>query len=556
MIESAFQHRSGRVIAFGRAALALFFLTALWLDHSQPTLAAPETYGLLALYVLASVALLLLTWDNWWLESKLAGPAHLVDMLVFLWLNYATQGYASPFFTFFAFLIFSASIRWGWRGTAATAAIIVILYISSAVTAASWGTQAFEWRRFVLRGSYLVALSAMIILWLVATRASSASAPALPALEPGRERTDMAPLLAMALARFGAPRALCVWSEREEPWTWVSRLDGSGFDETRLDPDRFEPPVSPEAGDSPFLFEQGPGRILARAGPRRRLARPLRDPVHPGLASEYEARRGLRIPLRSETVSGDLLVLDVPGLCSDDLDIAEVVAGQISAALKHGELFQATEEAAAMRARLSLARDLHDSVVQFLAGLTLRLEGVRKSAAAHRDVADDIEALQAELAREQQDLRRFIAELRATPAGLTRERVELAASLRELTGRIAAQWNVECRVTSAPDRIDVPLGLEQNVRQIVREAVANAVRHGGATDVETHLHCAAGSLHVEIGDNGTGFPVAGDFDDAALAEHGPSSLCERVRNLGGRLDLTSSATGSRLTIILPCTEAA
>ncbi|HEX2763281.1 MAG TPA: ATP-binding protein [Allosphingosinicella sp.] len=555
MIEAAFQHRSGRVIAFGRAALALFFLTAIWLDRSQPMLAAPETYGLLALYVLASAALLALTWDNWWLEAKLAGPAHVVDMLVFLWLNYATQGYTSPFFTFFAFLIFSASIRWGWRGTAATAAIIVILYIASAVTAASWGTQAFEWRRFVLRGSYLVALSALIILWLVATRASAAPAPDLPGMEQGRDRPDMAPLLALAAARFRAPRALCVWSEREEPWTWVSVLEPAGFDEVRLDPGRFDPPISPDAGERPFLFDQQPGRTLARAGPRRRVARLLRDPVHQALAREHGALRGLRIPIRSESVSGELLVIDVPGLCSDDLDIAEETAAQIAALLEHAKLFHATEEAAGMRARLSLARDLHDSVVQFLAGLAFRLEGVRKSAAAGRDVARDIDALQAELGREQQDLRRFIAELRAAPAGLSGERAELAGSLRELTGRIGAQWSVACSLVATPQRIDVPPPLERNVRQLVREAVANAVRHGAATEVETRLRRCDDALELVISDNGAGFAVAGDFDDEELARHGPSSVRERVRNLGGRLRLASSPAGSRLSITLPIREA-
>lgn len=554
MIESAFQHRSGRVIAFGRAALALFFLTAIWLDHSQPTLAAPETYGVLGLYVLASAALLLVTWDNWWLESKLSGPAHVVDMLVFLWLNYATQGYTSPFFTFFAFLIFSASIRWGWRGTAATAAIIVVLYIASAVTAASWGTQAFEWRRFVLRGAYLVALSALIILWLIATRASAASAAELPAMEQGRERTDMAALLALAAARFRAPRALCVWSEREEPWTWVSRLESGVFEEARHDPDRFEPAVSAAAGEAPFLFEQKQGRILERAGPRRRVTRPVTAPIHPALAAEYGAARGLRIPIRSESVAGELLVLDVPGLCSDDLDIADETAAQIAAALAHGKLFQATEEAAAVRARLSLARDLHDSVVQFLAGLAFRLEGVRKIAAAGREVAAEIDALQAELVREQQDLRRFIADLRAAPGGLSGERSDIAASLRELTARMAGQWNVTCRVASEPALIEVPLTLEQNVRQLVREAVANAVRHGAASEVETRLRAATGALELEIRDNGTGFDVAGDFDEDALAEHGPTSLRERVRNLGGSLRLSSSSAGSRLSITLPCME--
>jgi signal transduction histidine kinase len=553
MIEEAFQHRSGRIIAFGRAVLAIFFLIVIWVDRTQPHAAVSQTYAFLGFYVAASVAALLLTWNDWWLESRLAAPFHVIDLMLFLWLNYATEGYASPFFTFFVFLIFSATFRWGWRGTAATAAIIIVLYIASAVTAASGGPDDFDWRRFALRSAYLVVLTSMTMLWIASTRHGWDGGREARRLggDGGGGRPDLAPLLARAAERFGATRALCIWSEDEEPWTWVSTIERGRFEEARLEPDAYAPAVSPEAPDGPFLFDQGPGRILSRAGTRGRSARPLGDPVHRALAAEHGVRRGLRIPIRSGTVTGDLFVLDVPGLCSDDLQIAEHVAVELDAALEHRELIGATEQAAAVGARLSLARDLHDSVVQFLAGLAFRLEGLRKTAAAGGDVAGDVDSLQAELAREQQDLRRFIAELREGPAVVSRDQAELVSSLRELTARIAAQWGVACRLTTAPAKIEVPVGLERNVRQLVREAVANAVRHGRATAIDARLSHSGTGLGIEISDNGSGFALQGEFAPEDLAETGPSSLRERVHNLGGRLRIASAPSGSRLTIDLP-----
>ena len=555
MLEEAFQHRSGRIIAFGRAVLAVFFFIIIWVDRTQPHSAVAATYIVLALYAAAALALLFATWDHWWLEAKLALPFHVVDMLVFLWLNYATQGYASPFFTFFVFLIFSATFHWDWRAPAATAAVIILLYILSAVTAASWGTEAFDWRRFALRSAYLVVLTSMTILWIASTRHRPQAGLEPGAGDAGDPHPDLEPLLRLAAERFGATRALALWSEAEEPWTWVSRWDGARFAETRLEPDAWPRPLSAEAGQGPFLFDQGKGRILARAGGRRKAARALEAPLEPGFAAAHHLDRGLRIPLRSGGLEGELFLLGVPGLCSDDVERAEELAAELAAGLEHRELIQATQEAAAIRARLAVARDLHDSVVQFLAGLAFRLEGVRKVGAAGGDVSAEVDALQAELVREQQDLRRLIAELREDPALAAGGRAELVASLRELSGRIAAQWDVVCRVAAPRGEIDVPVSLERNLRQIVREAVANAVRHGRATAVETRLGRAEGTLEVEISDNGSGFPFEGERAPEELAGAGPTSLWERVQNLGGRLRIASGRSGSRLSLELPLEEA-
>jgi signal transduction histidine kinase len=508
MLTGVFQHRSGRVIAVGRAVLAVFFLVALWLDDSQPVVAEEETYAFLAFYVGSALLLLAATWSNWWLESRLAGPAHGLDLFAFIWVNYATQGYVSPFFIFFVFLILSASIRWGWRGTAITASVILVLYVGSALSEATWGTEAFDLRRFALRSSYLLALSSMVILWLAANQRPADGGASLLDGEAGRRRhPDVEELLRYAAGRFGAARALFVWTEAEEPWVYVARLDGTGVEEDRLQPDALHPAVAEPAGGGAFLFDQASGRILLRRGAVMRKLETVAAPLHPELADRYGARRGLRIPVRSGTLEGDLFVLDVPGMCSDDLQIAEEAGERIAAALEQRERMQATEDAAEMRARLSLARDLHDSVVQFLAGFTFRLEGTKKAAAAGRPVQEDIEALQRELVGEQRDLRRLIAELRGT-AGGEGDR-DLAQSLGALGRRISAQWDVEFRLTPTSGTIEVPAYIDRHVGQLVREAAANAVRHGGARRIETRLGRENGHLQLEISDDGSGFPGAG-----------------------------------------------
>ena len=122
-----FQLYSGRVIALGRLLLAMLFMAAIGIDISQPAFAPVPTYGLLLGYQAFSALIVFLTWNNWWLDAKLAGPAHAIDMIMFTVLVYLTEGYTSPFFIFSVFVLLSAAIRWGWQETTLTAILVAVV---------------------------------------------------------------------------------------------------------------------------------------------------------------------------------------------------------------------------------------------------------------------------------------------------------------------------------------------------------------------------------------------------------------------------------------------
>ena len=111
---------SGRVIASGRLLLAFLFLVAGWADSRQSALGM--SLPLLAFYFTWALGLTLLVWNGWWLDARLAAPAHVIDVAAFMIMLYSTEGYTSPYFIFFIFFLLSAAIRWGWRETAVTAA--------------------------------------------------------------------------------------------------------------------------------------------------------------------------------------------------------------------------------------------------------------------------------------------------------------------------------------------------------------------------------------------------------------------------------------------------
>jgi signal transduction histidine kinase len=553
MIQQPFQHRSGRVIALGRAVLSSFFALAVWLDPSQSAAISDVTFLLLLSYAAFALIILALTWNRWWIETRLSVPAHVIDLVVFTILVFLTDGYISPFFTFFVFLVLSAAIRWGWREALLTTGLILLLFFAAAFTANR--TEAFaeiQIQRFMVRGAHLVVLSLMIV-WFginqTAIRGRGSGSTLLDEVTTSGEPPVRA-AMAYAARRLGADRIVFAWSDSEEPWLNVWNLAGDLLTKERLAPGDFPEVVNAAIADRAVLFDSGKKRMLfAEGGGRTSLEG--EHPLDPAFAARFDIASGLVIPLVAEGYEGWLLALGVPGLCSDDLAIAEKIGEEMSIAFERSVRFAATQETASAKARLLLARDLHDSVAQVFAGMALKLQSLRR-VERPETLQAEVEELQNQLAHEQRDLRKLIAALRdpQQPAADT----NLSERLATLVERLEQQWALVCELRLELIEADIPASLQHDIHQLVREAVANAARHGKAKKVEVVIASNDRQLTLKVEDDGEGFPMDGEFDDAALGEAGlgPRSLYERVHALGGTLALTSTRNaGSRLEIVLP-----
>lgn len=85
---------------------------------------------------------------------------------------------------------------------------------------------------------------------------------------------------------------------------------------------------------------------------------------------------------------------------------------------------------------------------------------------------------------------------------------------------------------------------------MLREAVANAVRHGGADRIDVSLDVEGDSLQLNVADNGSGFSKR---KGQAITE--PWSLKERVERANGSMRLVSSPGSTKIQISLPLTGA-
>lgn len=531
--------RSGAVIAVSRIVLAGVFFMALWLDPSQPVRSSAWGYGLLAGYFAAAAGLVVVAARSWWWDHRLAWPALVLDVTVFLAGVYFTEGasdFTSPFLAFFALLMLAATIRWDWRATALVGLIATTLYLCVGLAMSASGIE-FDLFRFSRRVIYMVILSLVLVWFGLQRRERHVDRFAGDQLSGGDSAELLDAAMDYAMLQCGAPRAVVAWTEDEEPWAHV-RSRGIPLKAPRIGPDEHDPAGD---GERPVrLFHRGKQRQLLARGQRRPIA--LVGPIEEPLARMHGIDEALALPLSAATGRGEMLLVGIRRPTSDHVEIGVYLAREIGAAFDRAATTATVRTAAVAHTRDAVARDLHDSVAQALAGASFRLEALRNWIRAGKDPEPEIAAIKQALRSEQQHVRGLIARLRAggEPGG----EIDLGAAFAELAGSLSAQWGLDVVLGGAPDPAVVPDWLGHEVQQLGREAVANAVRHGGAGRVLLEVSRRDGEIGLAIVDDGGGFPM----DKSSLK---PWSLHERVKTLGGTMALRSDERGTRIEIALP-----
>jgi signal transduction histidine kinase len=117
--------------------------------------------------------------------------------------------------------------------------------------------------------------------------------------------------------------------------------------------------------------------------------------------------------------------------------------------------------------------------------------------------------------------------------------------------QVAAEAPIVVHVSVAGHVCPLPVKHQAVVLRIVREAVANVVRHAQARSIRLELRYGARRLHVVVTDDGRGFVVQTDFHSYE-GHWGLLGMQERASRLGGALTVQSApAHGTMVTLVLP-----
>ncbi|HEX2256486.1 MAG TPA: histidine kinase [Afifellaceae bacterium] len=561
LTERFLQTRTDRIIALARLAIALIAVGAVWLEPSEPA-HARITYAFLFGYVAFAAASVLTSRRQARAPSRLALIRHLVDIAVIAFLVASTEAPVSPFFVLFTFVIVSATLRWRWKGALWTSAgVLGLLLMSAAAYQLVSPELPLEPDRLLIRCAHIAIVGGLLVYFgfhqeRMAEELARLNAWQADPLIVADTSEFLSTCAAHAAEVFTAPRVLIVLSDPEEPSALAGLWDKGQFHCDCLEAQAIDELVPPAVANVSFMQQPETDDVLV-AGADGRI-RPLRiDPVAPILRDAYAMSQILSAPIRSERAGGRLFVLDQPILPIEDLMLAGFVASQIGAGLDRMDALDALRRSTAVEERLRLARDLHDGALQTLAATALQLESLGKLADRQPGaVASRINALQEWLLGEQRQLRVLIQRLRpaqAAAAGAFGAEQDSQLDLLALKESLQHQWGMSIGITREPEDLQLTPETAFHIHQLIREAAANAARHGSASELSIALVEEHGQIGIKIADNGSGMPQHGVFthEQCAALRIGPRSLRERVLGLGGSIVINSSRTGLSLDLRIP-----
>jgi NarL family two-component system sensor histidine kinase YdfH len=203
------------------------------------------------------------------------------------------------------------------------------------------------------------------------------------------------------------------------------------------------------------------------------------------------------------------------------------------------------EDLTLVNERQRMARALHDTLSQGLAGLVLQLEAI-DSHLSRGNTAKGQAITQQAMDRARStlaDARRAIDDLRSGDLA----ELDLETAVREEADRFTAATGISCDLA-----ISLPTALAEEVRdnalRVVAEALTNVARYAQAQHVVVTIRPLDHTLDVEVRDDGMGFDPA----QVGAGHYGLIGLRERARLIGGTLNLESSpGQGTTLRVCLP-----
>jgi NarL family two-component system sensor histidine kinase YdfH len=193
--------------------------------------------------------------------------------------------------------------------------------------------------------------------------------------------------------------------------------------------------------------------------------------------------------------------------------------------------------------RQRMARELHDTLAQGLAGLVLQLEALELSLERENSKqAGEIAAQAKDRARKTlADARRAIDDLRAADAGT-------AEAINREVERFQKATGISCTL-EMPSDLNISERDGDHVLRCVSEGLANVARHAQATQVWVTIEEGDDNLLIQVRDNGQGFDPAGIIP---AGHYGLLGLRERARLTGGTLVVESKpGEGTSISMSIP-----
>jgi ligand-binding sensor domain-containing protein/two-component sensor histidine kinase len=202
--------------------------------------------------------------------------------------------------------------------------------------------------------------------------------------------------------------------------------------------------------------------------------------------------------------------------------------------------------AATLAERTRLSREIHDTMLQSLAGIALQVQAIA------RQCAPEAAEQQSRLVALRRQVEEYMREARQAVQNLRSPMLDACG----LSGAIA---EIGRQTVTPPTRFDVSAdalagvsaATEGELLRIAQEAITNGARHAGAGRIRVELHQEPHAVRLRIMDDGCGFDAEAVLS-AGTGHYGVTGMRERAARIGGRLTISSSAAGTIVEATAPC----
>jgi signal transduction histidine kinase len=225
-----------------------------------------------------------------------------------------------------------------------------------------------------------------------------------------------------------------------------------------------------------------------------------------------------------------------------ELDIANRSLRELSA-----RLLQSQDDE-----RRRIARELHDSVGQMLAALTMNLSAVRADIERVTRTATtlaDSEGLVQQMSTEVRTISHLLHPPLLDEAGLS-------SAVRWYLDGFAQRSKLKVDLDLPSDFGRLSRELETAIFRVVQECLTNIHRHSGSAIAKVRLRQRDGEVLVEVEDRGKGIPPEKQDQMATGGTPGVGirGMRERIRQLGGALEIVSNGTGTVVLARFPVAD--
>ncbi len=212
------------------------------------------------------------------------------------------------------------------------------------------------------------------------------------------------------------------------------------------------------------------------------------------------------------------------------------------------------KESTILLERNRIARELHDTVLKTLQGLSLEARALEnRTTTTTPSVKETAQYIEEVCSLTSQEIREVILDLRTEG-----ERTGIASQISKMVMEWSATNGITAEITRSGQDVVFPGESSRHLRNIVSEVLNNIRHHAAASHIITEIKLSNNMLDIEIRDNGRGIKRSLDNMNKFLAEGklGIAGMKERTNILGGSLHLNSDQSGTIVTLSVPLTRQA